>query len=196
MDSWGSLPQMGLRGRRLLERKSPWSKPITIKVVDSQVPPQRNRPVGIEPQQNGQVVSPSSRTDMGWPATISHEVKGTVRWEGAQPVRDATKGALPSQFANLYTISVTGFNLGYSSLSSSFLEQIRAATSLTKKDRSVTQAALVHGAGSAVLLGFSKRSIQLSPEDSEVEFATTISRMSIKTTVDFKEMMYHEALAI
>ena len=35
---------------RQLLTKSPWSKQVTIKVVDSQVPPQRSRPVGIEPQ--------------------------------------------------------------------------------------------------------------------------------------------------
>ena len=103
---------------------------------------------------------------------------------------------------------MTGFNLGdpgvsgfpdgasSSNFTKSFLGHIRAATSLTKKGKPPIQAALVHGAGSAVLLGLSHRALQLSQEDCDVEFATTIVRMSVKTKFDFKEMMYHETLAV
>jgi hypothetical protein len=34
------------------------------------------------------------------------------------------------------------------------------------------------------------------PDDKEVAFATAIGRMAVKTKFNFKEMMYHETLAI
>jgi hypothetical protein len=186
---------------RQLLTKSPWSKHITIEVEDGLL---RNRTGRRDRVGQGGTLVGSAED---WPVVMSHQVFGTVRWESAQPVRDATNGPLPRQFANYYAISLTGFNLGAPNVSvypdagdptnftKNFLQQIRAASSLKSKGK-VATAALVHGAGSAVLLGFSRRSFQLSLEDESVEFATTIARLSVKAKFDLKEMIYHQTVAI
>jgi hypothetical protein len=132
--------------------------------------------------------------------------KGTVRWESAQPVLDASKSKLPDSFANHYVISLTGFPLGgrradpesteQPKLGKTALERIKAATSLTPKGKDKALADVAEVVGSALFLGFPKDSVKLSPDDKEVAFATMIGRMVIKTKFTFKEMMYHETLAI
>ena len=129
--------------------------------------------------------------------------KGLVRWESAQPVLEAAKAALPDAFANRYVISVSGFPIGdivsvdgLPKLSGRDLERIRAASYLAPKGRYISQARIAQVVGGAVLLGFSKRAIQLSPPDREITFATTISRLPIKAKFNFREMMYRGTLAI
>jgi hypothetical protein len=55
---------------------------------------------------------------------------------------------------------------------------------------------VAQGVGDSVLLGFSQDALKLSADDKEVAFATVIGKNAIKTKFTFKEMMYHETLAI
>jgi hypothetical protein len=190
---------------RQLLTKSPWSKHISIDVEDGLLRNWTGRGARNAPGQSGQAGPPARTADE--PIPMSHQVGGTVRWESAQVVRDATKGPLPRQFAHHYAISLTGFNLGApnpsiypdgadpSNFTKTFLDHIKAASSLKNKGNTAL-ATLVHGAGSAVLLGFAKSSMQLSLEDQHVDFATTIGKLSVKTKFDLKEMTYHETLAV
>jgi hypothetical protein len=195
---------------RQLLAESPWSKHITIKVEDGSEDGLPRNSTGRRdrngPGQGGQAGAQVRTWPEDFPIFMSHQVSGTVRWESAQPVRDATDSPLPRQFAHHYAISLTGFNLGASvsvypdgegpsTFTKSFLERIRAATSLSSKG-DAAPATIVREAGSAVLLGFSKRSIKLSLGDEHVEFATKVDRLSIKAKFGLKEMLYHGGLAI
>ena len=134
------------------------------------------------------------------------QFKGVVRWESAKPILEATKATLPEQFANHYVISVIGFPLGRPStgddgqqevkVSKAALERIKAASSLTPKGKEEAQPGVAQVVNSMLLLGFSHETLPLSPDDKEVEFKTTIGRMAIKAKFNFKEMMYHENLAV
>jgi hypothetical protein len=136
----------------------------------------------------------------------AQQFKGVVRWESAKPITEATKATLPDEFANHYVISVNGLPLGgrrsdadsgdQPKLSNSALDRIKAASSLTPKSKDLAQAGVAQVVGGALLLGFSQETMKLTPDDKEVAFATVIGRMSIKTKFTFKEMMYHETLAI
>jgi hypothetical protein len=121
-------------------------------------------------------------------------------------VLEASKGKLPEGFENHYVISVIGFPLGgrrsdaedggQQKLSKTATERITAATSLTPKGRDKVQPDVVQVVNTMLLLGFAKDALKLSPDDKEVAFVTVIGRMSIKTKFTFKEMMYHEGLAV
>jgi hypothetical protein len=188
---------------RQLLTESPWSKHVTIKVEDGSEDGLPRNGTGRrdrnEPGQGGQAGTQVRTWPEDFPTFMSHQVSGTVRWESAQPVRTATDSPLPRQFAHHYAISLTGFNLGDgegpSTFTKSSLERIRAAASLRSKGNAAP-ATIVHQAGSAVLLGFSKRSIKLSLGDEHVEFATKVDRLSIKAKFGLKEMLYHGGLAI
>ena len=134
------------------------------------------------------------------------QAKGVVRWESAKPVLEASKGKLPDPLANHDVISVIGFPIGgrrtdsedggAMKLSNAMQERIKAATSLTPKGKDAVHPDVVQLSGFALLLGFAQDSVKLTPDDKEVAFATLIGRMAIKTKFNFKEMMYHETLAI
>jgi hypothetical protein len=132
----------------------------------------------------------------------AQQFKGIVRWESAKPVQEAAKTALGDQFSAHYVICVIGFPLGHSSegeqphVSKSALEKIKTASTLTPKGKDAVTADAALVVGDAVLLGFAQDALKLSPGDKEVAFATLIGRMAIKTKFTFKEMMYHESLAI
>jgi hypothetical protein len=134
----------------------------------------------------------------------SQQVKGTVRWESAKPILEASKETLPDTFADHYVISVIGFPLagrktdddGQETVSKSALERYKSASSLTPKGKDAVKPDVVLATGIALLLGFAKDTLKLSPDDKEVAFATTIGRNVIKAKFTFKEMMYHETLAV
>jgi hypothetical protein len=145
-------------------------------------------------------------TNSGGTPRAAQQFKGVVRWESAKPITEATKATLPDEFANHYVISVIGLPLGgrrtdgdsgdQPKLSNSALDRIKAASNLTPKGKDLAQAGVAQVVGGALLLGFSQETMKLTPDDKEVAFATVIGRMSVKTKFTFKEMMYHETLAI
>lgn len=60
--------------------------------------------------------------------------------------------------------------------------RIKAATSLTPKDKDAAKADVAQVVGGTLMLGFSKDLLKLSPDDKEIAFATTIGKMAIKTS--------------
>jgi hypothetical protein len=139
-------------------------------------------------------------------------VKGTVRWESAQTILDATKTPLPEAFANHYVISVNGFPLHGSRRSQNedsdtdsnsqsterMLDNLKAYTSLEPKGKSIAQPGVVQMApgGGSILFGFAKDVVDLSADDKEVAFSTQLNRLMIKTKFEFKDMKYHGKLAV
>jgi hypothetical protein len=125
-------------------------------------------------------------------------VKGVVVWESAQAVLDARKKALPDEFANHYTLSVSGIALPSES-ETDLYDQLRQFTSLHPDDQPPVQPGVVQkieGSANGVLLGFSKDVLQLSTVDKTIEFSTTIGKMAVKAKFETKYMLYKGQLAV
>src|SRR5579871_6242147 len=135
----------------------------------------------------------------------TQQFKGVVRWESAKPVLEASKSTMPEAFTNCYVISIIGLPMSgrrsdstddQPKLSKTAADRIKSASSLTPKGKDAVPASVVQLVASILLIGFPKDSAKLSGDDKEVAFATMIGRMAVKTKFTFKEMMYHEDLAI
>jgi hypothetical protein len=139
------------------------------------------------------------------------QIKGTVRWESAQTILDATKTPLPESFANHYVVSISGFPLRNGRRqdddsdesgkpSERMLDNLKAFTTLQPKGKEIAQAGVVQAAPSGgpnmLLFGFSKETIQLSADDKEVLFSTQVGRAMIKAKFEMKDMKYHGKLAL
>jgi hypothetical protein len=146
---------------------------------------------------------------------MSQNFKGTVRWESAKVVLDATKLPLPEAFSNHYVISVSGLPLdagsrrrtqtsdddstSSSNSNTDTLERLKGVTYLEPKGKRDLQPGLVQQQTSSygsVLFGFSKDMMTIKPEDKEVTFTTQFGRLSIKTKFNLKDMLYHGDLAV
>lgn len=190
-----------------LLNKSPWAKAVTAEVSRGDASRSSNG-VGNRGMGGGGRGGMGGGGGMGGNGAppAAQQFKGVVRWESAKPITEATKARLPDEFANHYVISVIGLPLGgrpsdadggdQPKLNDSALDRIKAASSLTPKGKDMAQAGVAQVLGGALMLGFSQETMKLTPDDKEVEFATEIGRMSVTTKFTFKEMMYHETLAI
>jgi hypothetical protein len=144
--------------------------------------------------------------------------KGTVRWESAKPILEATKSTLPDIFASHYAIAVSGIPLlnprqrrsqteeddSQDSRTSSQSEQdkldeLKQFTTLQPKGKDLVQAGIVQrqvSNGNVILFGFSRETLQLTPNDKEADFSTRLGSLIVKAKFNLKEMMYHEQLAV
>jgi hypothetical protein len=131
--------------------------------------------------------------------------KGTVRWESAQPIRDALKSPLPDSFENRYVIAVTGIpflderSRGEEEDRPESLEDLKELSSLQVKGKDFVQAGIVKrqvGTGNTFLFGFSKEMLNISKSDTEINFATKLGRVGVKARFSAKEMLYHGELAV
>ncbi len=148
--------------------------------------------------------------DGGRGGGASQQMKGTVRWESAQPVLEALKTKLPDSMANRYVISVSGFPLGggrrgreedsEQDSTDEMLERLKSFTLLQPKGKALAQPGVVERqrsmGGASLLFGFGKDLVVLDRDDSEVEFATHLGRMTVKTKFNLKQMLYHGQLAV
>ena len=144
----------------------------------------------------------------------SDSIRGTVRWESAQPILEAIKSPLPEEFANHYVISVSGFPLSSgrrrrsqedsdansSQSTEDMLDNLKALTYLEPKGRDGVQPGVAQqqpssGAGS-ILFGFSKETLALKADDKEVTFSTRMGSLNVKAKFNLKDMLYHGELAI
>ena len=121
--------------------------------------------------------------------------KGTVLWESARPVLEATKHKLPESFPHHYVIGVSGFPAGSGD---SIVDELKQATIIQPKGKELCQASAVekYGSRSDWLFGFSKDAIQISLDDKEIEFQSRIGRFLVKTKFTLKEMVYKGELAV
>jgi len=147
----------------------------------------------------------NSRT--GQPRGQGTAFRGTVRWESAQPIRDALKSPLPDDFEKHYVIAVTGIPLlenrrgedDDTRPSTESVDDLAQLSSLQVKGKDYVQAGMVKrqaGTGNVFLFGFSKEMLGISKSDSEVNFATKLGHVSVKARFSPKEMLYHGDLAI
>jgi hypothetical protein len=142
---------------------------------------------------------------MGQSTTVTY--KGLVRWESAQPIRDAVKKPLPDDFKNHYVISLNDIPWPIERNSDANSQQtqqdrfddLKQFTMLQPKNRAMAQPGVVQyasGSGMNLLFGFSKETLDLSADDKEIEFVTRLGRVEVKTKFDPKEMKYHKKIAL
>jgi hypothetical protein len=196
-----------------LTNKSPWAKEVNVST-----PAQQNRGGGMGqpggypgtgyPGMGGGMGGGRRGGGGGMPGP---SYKGIVRWESAQPVRDALKESLPEGFANHYVISVGGIPLNAGSRTRSqsqddnsqsdqdTLDRMKGVTLLQPKDKRDLQPGVVvqqpAGYGN-VYFGFAKDLVTLRPEDKEVTFITQFGSAQVKTKFYLKDMLYHGDLAV
>jgi hypothetical protein len=179
---------------RKLLTKSPWAhetsgeRTSTSKNNHSEFPRQtgvdsRGRPHAPRPS-----TAPSTR--------VVASVKGMVVWESAKPIRLASNEPLGDEFAGMYVLSLAGVPVGSGK---SATEKLRAASSLHLKGHDALEAAVVKhadGGRDVVLFGFSREGLEISREDKEVVFATTINRIPLSAKFNPREMVYRGELAL
>jgi len=131
--------------------------------------------------------------------------RGTVRWESAQPIRDALKSPLPDLFDGHYVIAVTGIPLLDERTRSEeedtpeSLDNLKELSSLQVKGKDYVQAGVVRrqvGTGNTFLFGFSKEMLAISKSDTEINFSTKLGRVGVKARFSPKEMLYHSELSV
>jgi len=131
--------------------------------------------------------------------------KVIVRWESAQPILDALRAPLASDFEGHYVLSVTNLPFaearragrGGETAPDDSLDRIQngATLQVTGKDPAEAGIARRTRIGS-ILFGFSKDQLQLAPGDGEIVFALSTQQLTLKTKFDAKEMIYHGKLAV
>jgi len=145
----------------------------------------------------------------------------TVRWESAQPVRDALGSSLPSDFEGRYVISVSGLPVGIMerkrrgvesapihadpeentplARQRRMVEQLQASATLEAKGREPAQPGLVRPVPrvpGTYLFGFSKELLPLTVHDREIQFTLRTALMSVRGKFEPKEMIYRGQLAL
>jgi hypothetical protein len=120
-------------------------------------------------------------------------MKGTVRWESAKPMLEASKIKLPEKMDHHYVIRVDGFPAGEENV-----DELKQAATIQPKNKEIAGCAAVekNASNSSWYFGFSKDTITLTPEDKEVDFTARIGRYLVKTKFNLKDMLYHGELAV
>jgi hypothetical protein len=196
-----------------LTNKSPWAKELTVSSGQAQqgyYPPGAGGgyPGGGGGMGGGMGIPGMGRRRAGYPPGQSY--KAIVRWQSAKVILDALKTPLPKQFTNHYVISVGGIPVNNdqqnrypsgddSQSNQDTLDRMKAVTFLEPKDKRDLQPGLIiqepAGYGD-VYFGFAKDLVTIRPEDKEVTFTTSFSRMPVKVKFTLKEMTYKGDLSI
>jgi hypothetical protein len=136
----------------------------------------------------------SQRRNGGGNGMTTH--RGTVLWESAKPVLEASKHMLPDSFSNHHVISLSNFVAAAGS-DENRIPELKQGTIIRPKGKDPSQAAVVEKAGTRFwLFGFPKNALQLSLDDKEIEFQSKIGRFVVQTKFTLKDMVYKGQLAV
>lgn len=207
---WDKKPSTSWSGDEILQitTRSPWAKETNL---------------DFEFAEGGHFEVPGSGSPYGGqdgggrgatierPAGVLKRAPVLVRWESAQPIRDALLAPLPRDFADHYVLSVSNVPatamLPEKRLTTdappvslqSFLDDLQASATLEAQGKEPAGAGVVRrmtGSDSTYLFGFSKELLPLTVKDREVVFTLHTRRVSLKAKFQPKEMVYRGALAI
>lgn len=196
-----------------LNTKSPWAKQISVST-----PTQGGMMPGMGGGGwggGGMGGGGMGRRGGGMPRQMGQSYKGVIRWESAKVIQDATKQAIPKEFANRYVISVSGIPINggqqrryqqtddsqsSSQSTQDQLDRLKQVTFLEPKNRRDAQPGLVRqpvsGAYGSVWFGFDRDFLNLKEEDKEVTFETQFGQLNVKAKFNLKDMLYHSELAL
>jgi hypothetical protein len=184
---------------KLLSR-SPWAKEVSALAPGKNAKNSRGSTENSGPNQNPRIGSkgqmPRGRVEGGIPGNNMASRTGTVLWESAKPILEASKHTLPDSFSNHYVISLSNF-VAPAGSDEDRIPEMKQGTILRPKGKDPCQAAVVEKAGTRFwLFGFPKNALQLSLEDKEVEFRCTMGRFVAQTKFTLKDMVYKGELAL
>jgi hypothetical protein len=141
----------------------------------------------------------------------------TVRWESAQPMRDALGTPLNRELSDRYVLSVSNLPIGVmenrrrkenaggleedsspAARQRRMIEQLQGAATLEARGKAPAQAGVVIPARmpGTYLFGFSKELLPLSAEDKDILFTLQTGSMTVKAKFEPKEMIYRGKLAL
>jgi hypothetical protein len=190
-----------------LLKKSPWAKEVTGERTTTT----RNPSMSTDPSISSTNPYPARRNPnpMGNPRNSTRmpssnssktvtTYKGTVVWESAKVIQDASHTPLPDGLDGEYVLSVTGIPLAKTS-SKNALDAVRQQTMLVVKGKDPLQAAGVQqnrDNGAIYYIGFSKEALAITKDDKEVAFTTHMGKIAFTAKFSPKEMMYRGELAV
>ena len=146
----------------------------------------------------------------GGPGGGMPRMKATVRWESAEPVREASKRHFPSDPGGSYVIAVSGLmprgGAGREPASGeagrvpsrNIIQRLRETTVLQRKGKDSIAPVHIEAAASdgCVLFYFPNDADPISPDDKEVVFRTKVGPFELKVKFVPKEMRYRGKLAL
>jgi hypothetical protein len=199
---------------RVLATRSPWAKDVAVlSRGEGREPFAGSSPTGSglpgDPGSTSPAQQANARMNIPIGGTGAADARGderrgpmaapavTVRWESAQPIRDALKGAIPADFDQHYVIGVTGFQVPAFD-SAGMLERLKDSASLQAKGKDRVQAGVARYSSdkATILFGFSKELLPLTIADKDVQFTINTGDLSLRAKFDPKEMIYRGQLAL
>lgn len=190
---------------RILSR-SPWAKQVNASMDFSRMrggPPGGmpggmgpGGPGGMGPGGPGGGMGPGGMPGGGPPGGMP-EIKGTIRWESAQPVREAAKVPLPAESQQAYVISLSGMpvmdrgNGAPADRRKEMLERLKESATLGAKGKNQVHPFRVHtDEQTGVLYFFFTKAGDIDPSMKEVTFTAQLGPLEFKAKFAPKEMKY------
>jgi hypothetical protein len=142
------------------------------------------------------------------------EFNARVRWESAQPVREALKEKLPKDYEGYYVIAVHGLpqmrrprgqpeggpNIDPDEMRKRMVERMKESTTLSRKGQDPARPERIETTtvedASIFLFFFPRGETPITLEDKELTFATQFGPMEMKATFPLKEMLYKGKLEL
>jgi hypothetical protein len=188
-DFWNKKPPADWTPEEIarLLNDSPWAKEITP-TYTSLPPPTDHRPWNEMPPIGGGPISTTRKHQIKAP------YKATIRWESAEPIRNAHKIALPAVSFDSYVIGILFRNASSRDLGAKPAENIKesallvgnrpVAANFVQPDPKATDGFLV---------GFPKMSIK---GFKQIEFSARVGFLALKVRFHTGEMLYRGQLVL
>jgi hypothetical protein len=176
--------------------KSPWAHEISgERTAAKRKEPAFPKQPPVNNKGHSSRVSVPNDTSPAPSTRVLASYKGIVVWESAKPVRLATREPLGKEFEDMYVVSLAGVPVG---AGKGALEKVRAVSTLHAKGRGPLEAALVRPARAheVFLFGFSRQALEISREEKEVLFGTTVNRVPLSAKFNPRDMVYRGELAL
>ena len=142
------------------------------------------------------------------------DMKAIVRWDSAQPIREATKKDAPEEEKGVYLISVTGMPMmqgrrrrggddapeNAEERRKAMAERMKESTRLERKGKDPMHASSVEfieeSQGGGMQFRFVSDDPPITLADKQVTFVTRMGPFELKVKFPLKEMMYRGQLAL
>lgn len=125
------------------------------------------------------------------------EVKAVIRWESAQPIRDARKKPAPPEMREAHVISISGIAMSRRGASPDMMASLKAATMLKVRGGPEWHPFRIQAEDDGTLFFyFAKDSGTIDPETKDVTFVSQFGPFEFKTKFSMKEMTYRGHLAM
>jgi hypothetical protein len=186
-DFWNKKPPANWTSEEIqrLLKESPWAKEITPTYTSLPVPTDR-RPWGENPP-------------IGWGSgpkpqrSVKAPYQATIRWESADPVRNAQKTALPAAFGDYHVLGIYFSYATRKDLGSKPVENLQQSAVLLGARPVDAEVVQVHPEiADGFLIGFPKTSTR---GVKQLEFSARVGLLALKAKFNTREMLYRGQLA-